>query len=325
MAATRQDEQVNELLDEVRQLASPCGICPRECNVDRIDEETGFCGVSSEGRVFRSGLLIGEEQEICPSYAFWFAGCNLTCSFCSTRTAQLRGALTASELVKATEEAKRLIERGVAKSVSFIGGEPSVSLLGSLGLALRFKGKVPVVWNTNLYVSREALELLKRVVDVLIVDIHFGSDRCAWNLASADDYLNVVVRNLRLLGDREVFLRHLLLPGHGECCLPGVADVVSQFPGRTFSLLANFSAFDQDVKCDSSWGALGTAEVDHAKEFLASRGIQFRLVRPGYTEESLKCDLGAAIDETIEITIDRDGSVILESQSPSAPKIASAL
>ncbi|MBN1593145.1 MAG: radical SAM protein [Candidatus Coatesbacteria bacterium] len=317
--------QIGSILERARELTSPCVVCPRGCEVHRDRSEVGFCGASSSGRVFRSGLLIGEEPEISPTYAFWFSGCNMACSFCSTRTAQLESGLTLADLDLAIAEAKTLVESGTVRTVSIIGGEPSVSLNGSLELAWRFKGMVPIVWNTNLYVVNEALELIKSVADIFIVDVHFGNDRCAEEIANMPGYLEVLNANLERIEADKLLLRHLLLPGHGECCLRGVVNIASRIPARKFSLLTNFSPYDVDISRSGSWGPLSDEEIENAESLLTESGIEFSLIGRGATDESPRYKIDAASDELLEMTIDSDGTVVFESQSPSVPEIADSL
>jgi putative pyruvate formate lyase activating enzyme len=41
-----------------------CRLCPRECRVNRLEEETGFCGATSKLRVASYHLHFGEERPL---------------------------------------------------------------------------------------------------------------------------------------------------------------------------------------------------------------------------------------------------------------------
>ncbi|MBN2209084.1 MAG: radical SAM protein [Candidatus Coatesbacteria bacterium] len=269
--------------------------------------------------------MVGEETEISPSYSFWFEGCNLTCSFCSTRAAQKRSSFSPALREQSVSQAMRCVEDGTARSISLIGGEPSVSLAGSIGLAAIFRGKTKVVFNTNLYLSEDALELVAHAADTFIVDIHFGCERCARVIAGAENYLEIMTRNLQSLQHKDVLLRHLLLPGHIDCCLPGVVEIVSRFPDWPFSLLTNFHPFGSDAGGVARLGPLDLETVERAEEILTTRGIRFRTIGPDSSLHSPGYFPSGVPDETIEVTIDRDGAVVFEAQSPSVPEIARSL
>ena len=70
-----------------------------------------------------------------------------------------------------------------------------------------------------MYLSEESMALLEGVVDVYLTDFKYGNDACASRLSNAPDYLRIVARN-HLLGraHAEMMIRHLVLPGHVECC-----------------------------------------------------------------------------------------------------------
>jgi putative pyruvate formate lyase activating enzyme len=66
------------------------------------------------------------------------------------------------------------------------------------------------------------------VIDVYLSDFKYGNDRCARRLSKVDRYFEVVSRNHRLAaGQCEILLRHLVMPGHVECCTKPVLDWVA--------------------------------------------------------------------------------------------------
>ena len=107
-----------------------------------------------------------------------------------------------------------------ASNVQWVGGEPTIHLPAILDVMSRCPMLPSVVWKSDFYCTEEAMALLEGVVDVYVPDFKFGNDACARRLAGVDDYLRVVTRNLQLASaQNRVIVRHLLLPGHLECCL----------------------------------------------------------------------------------------------------------
>ena len=68
---------------EAWELYRECRICPRDCGVDRVAGEIGYCRINAEARCFREVLHFGEEAELNPSHQIYFSGCNLVCEFCT--------------------------------------------------------------------------------------------------------------------------------------------------------------------------------------------------------------------------------------------------
>ena len=84
---------------------------------------------------------------------------------------------------------------------------------------------LPVVWKSNFFGTIEGFALLDGVVDVYVADLKFGNDTCARQIAGVDGYMQIVTRNLLLAAQgARLIVRHLLLPGHLECCYRPIVD-----------------------------------------------------------------------------------------------------
>jgi putative pyruvate formate lyase activating enzyme len=213
------DAEVERRAEQARRIMQSCALCPRDCRVDRTRGEKGFCGLGDSARCFREALYYHEESELVPSHMLFLAGCNLRCEFCLV-----------SEWNEAPEEApemdlpktrERILERlgAGARTLNFLGGEPSVSLCGLLDLVAPIRSKLRVVWNSNMYFSEECARLLDGVVDVYLADFKCGSPKCAKEMLGTGDYLETVQRNLLFAASTaDLIVRHLVLPGHAECC-----------------------------------------------------------------------------------------------------------
>src|SRR5262249_21393667 len=56
----------------------------------------------------------------------------------------------------------------------------------------------PMLWNSNFFMSPEAMKLLRLVTDVWLPDFKFGPGRCAITLARTPRYWETVTANLEL-------------------------------------------------------------------------------------------------------------------------------
>lgn len=62
-----------------------CRICPRQCRVDRLEDEEGFCRTGQRARVSGFDLHFGEEDFLVGTGGcgtIFFMQCNLACAFC---------------------------------------------------------------------------------------------------------------------------------------------------------------------------------------------------------------------------------------------------
>jgi putative pyruvate formate lyase activating enzyme len=123
-----------------------------------------------------------------------------------------------------------------------LGGEPTVQLPAALEIAAALPDSARLVWKTNAHGSAEARELLDGIFDVWLADYKFGNDVCALRLARVSGYTRVVRENLLWANRRsELIVRHLLMPGHIECCWRPVARWLAEnLPGVKVNLRSGF-------------------------------------------------------------------------------------
>ena len=79
-----------------------------------------------------------------------------------------------------------------------------------------------------MYMTPEAMKLLADVIDIWLPDFKYGNDKCAKRLSAAPYYVEVVVRNLVIAVDNgDMIIRHLVLPGHVQCCSKPVMRLIA--------------------------------------------------------------------------------------------------
>ncbi|MBI3726680.1 radical SAM protein, partial [bacterium] len=210
-----------------RRLLAPCTLCALECRVDRTKGPAGACGLGPGLSRYLDFVHEGEEPEISPTHAILLSGCNYRCAYCSEWEhvdAPARDPRATEDELARSIEARR--ERGAA-SLSWIGGDPGVSLPGILLVLARARTSVPVVWNSNMHSTGEVRDLLEGIADAYVADWKHGNDACARAVARAPAHLETV-RAAIARASREAFtiVRHLVLPGHVACCtLPVLAEI----------------------------------------------------------------------------------------------------
>ena len=125
-----------------------------------------------------------------------------------------------------------------ARNVQWVGGEPTIHLPAILEAMAGCPELPPIVWKSDFHGTPEAFALLDGIVDVYVADFKFGNDACANRIAGVENYLAVVARNLRIAGAAaDLIVRHLLLPGHFDCCYrPIVRWMQQNLPFTKFSV-----------------------------------------------------------------------------------------
>lgn len=209
-------------------LCSPCRICEWACMAERVDGKRGACGVL-EPHISSEFLHFGEEPELVPSHTIFFAGCTFKCVYCqNSDISQEPG----SGISVPPDKLAKVIEGAGGINVNWVGGDPTSNLVYILNVMKHMKGlglNIAQVWNSNMYLTREAMGILDGVIDVYLSDFKYGNDECARRLSGVERYREVTTRNHILAqGQCEVLLRHLVLPGHLDCCTRPVLDWVAE-------------------------------------------------------------------------------------------------
>ncbi len=164
-----------------------------------------------------------EEHEITPTYELYFTGCSLRCRFCTVPEAIYQPEVGEWLEPEALVESMAAPEVPPFRSVSFVGGDPTVNLPYLRRLAPLIRARLPtveLVLNTNLFVSPHLLPELAETYDWIVGDVHFWQPECAGRLAGARSYPPAAVAAAEglLAAGARLILRVLVLPGHHDCC-----------------------------------------------------------------------------------------------------------
>lgn len=217
------------LASEAHEALKECSICPRDCRVNRVEEEVGFCGIGSRGIVSSAHPHFGEEAPLVGQYGsgtIFFSSCNLRCIFCQN--------YEISHLIEGRPSSSRELAAMMIQlqdtgchNINLVTPTHVVpQILAALVEAVEMGLKVPIVYNTGGYDLVKTLKLLEDVVDIYMPDIKFHDSKIANYFAGAPDYPEVskatVMEMHRQVGDlivdehgvakRGLLVRHLLMP-----------------------------------------------------------------------------------------------------------------
>ncbi|HEV8254775.1 MAG TPA: radical SAM protein [Vicinamibacteria bacterium] len=207
-----------------------CRACPRNCGVNRLNDETRACHTGRHAIVGSAFPHFGEEDCLrgwMGSGTIFFGLCNLRCAFCQNWdiSQKREGRECTAQEIAALMIA--LQDRG-CHNINFVTPEHvAPQVIEAIAAAVPLGLRVPIVYNTSAYDALSSLRLLDGLVDIYMPDFKFWSPETSLALARAKDYperareaileMHRQVGRLKLgrdgLARRGVLVRHLVMPG----------------------------------------------------------------------------------------------------------------
>lgn len=201
-----------------------CRLCPRNCGVNRLQDELGVCHTGKIAKVASHNVHTGEEPPISGihgSGTIFFTSCNLRCKFCQNYPiSQLRHGKDAppQELAKMTlwlqkQKCHNLnlvtpshvvpqFLAGLYLARTMVLDSPPPCVMGARSNNIFFERSaaksrigdfnLPIVYNSSGYDGLEALKLLDGIVDIYMPDIKYSNNAVAEHYSSATNYWNAV-------------------------------------------------------------------------------------------------------------------------------------
>jgi putative pyruvate formate lyase activating enzyme len=255
-------------------ILESCYFCERRCGANRRKKELGYCRCEAVSHYSAEFLHYGEEPELVPSHTIFFTGCNFSCVYCQNweiSTSPQRGiSILPAEVARII--ALRRAYGG--RNVNFVTPTPHTHVILKILNALKIN--IPVVWNSNMYYSQEITKLLEGVVDVYLGDFRYGNDECAVKYSNAPDYWRVVTRNFeKAYISGEILLRHLVLPGHLECCtMPIVKWTKEHIPKVRFNLMFQYRPNYRAYEYPEINRRLSREEIQKAFDIVKESGLE---------------------------------------------------
>ncbi|MDI6776716.1 MAG: hypothetical protein QMD03_05660 [Syntrophales bacterium] len=255
-------------IDQTIEIMRNCRSCPRECKVDRLSGEIGYCRTGRKAKVASFNAHFGEEAPLvgkCGSGTIFISYCNLLCSFCQNFEISHLG--EGREVDPATMAAMMLaLMRRGCHNINFVTPTHVVpQILEGLILACEQGLNIPLVYNSGGYDRVDTLEILDGIFDIYMPDFKFWDERWAEKFCHAPDYREHAIAAIkemhRQVGDlvidesgvavRGLLVRHLVMPH-------GVADTeeIMKFLATEISANTYVNVMDQYRPCGRTSGEL---------------------------------------------------------------------
>lgn len=287
--------------ENVETIMGECRLCPRECGVNRLKGQRGYCGVAAELIVARAALHMWEEPCISGkegSGAVFFSGCSMGCAFCQNRQIS-RGKqgkiITINRLARLFLD----LQQQGANNINLVtAGHYLPQTAQALCLAKQQGLYIPVVYNSSGYEKVEALRMLEGLVDIYLPDFKYMDAELAKKYSFAGDYVKVVkaaiAEMVRQVGaarfdqrgmlQKGVIVRHLLLPGHVKDSKKVVEYLYQTYGNQIYiSLMNQYTPMPSMAKDPLLSRKVTKREYQRLIDYALSLGLENGFIQEGET------------------------------------------
>lgn len=223
--------KLRERINAAVSLLESCSVCPRNCSVNRLNDEFGKCKTAREAMVSSYGPHFGEESPLVGKHGsgtIFFTNCNLRCMFCQNYSiSQIGEGQKVGK--KELSDIMLFLQAKGCHNINLVSPTHVVpQILEALELAVESGLRLPLVYNSGGYDSVETLRILDGVIDIYMPDMKYDNAETARELSGVENYPEInraAIKEMhRQTGDLEIngegvaqkglLIRHLVLP-HG--------------------------------------------------------------------------------------------------------------
>jgi putative pyruvate formate lyase activating enzyme len=233
--------QLLKNVEKAFQLLKECSLCPRQCAVDRLNNEKGVCQTGRKAKVASYNAHFGEEAPYEISHLGEGIEMEAKDLAAIMITLQNKGCHNIN-LVTPTHVVPQILE--------------------ALLLAIEHDLHIPIVYNSGGYERVETLKLLEGIIDIYMPDFKFWDKKWADRYCNAPDYremavsafkeMHAQVGDLKIdkngIAERGLLVRHLVMPRG----IAGTKDIM-EFLSKEISDNTYVNVMDQYRPCGTAY------------------------------------------------------------------------
>lgn len=255
---------VTKILPQIQKHLKKCRLCPRNCRVNRLKNNKGYCAQDKTLKIHTSFLHRGEEPPISGkngSGTVFFSGCNLKCSYCQNyKFSQLKS----GKKFKPEQLTQTLLglEKNKAENINLVTPTHFLpQILSALKGAWEKGLNIPIVYNSSGYEKESIIKLLSPLVDCWLLDFKYFSSKTAQKYSNSPKYPGLIkkaclylyrqIKSQNKLNTGSIpplIIRHLVLPGHIQESKKILAWLKKNLPETPLSLMSQYQPYFQAKK-----------------------------------------------------------------------------
>ena len=281
-----------EMVEEAYAIFEECRLCPRECGVNRLNGEKGFCHAPLKVMVYVAQPHFGEEISLVGRHGsgtIFFSNCNLRCVFCQNWPISIRGEGRTVEDEGLAQQMLYLQEIGCHNINLVTPTHVMPNILNATRKAFKKGLRIPLVYNTSGYERVEIIKMLDGIVDIYLPDIKYmDGDMAARYSSEASDYpemataavfemnrqVGVHTVDKRGVARRGLMIRHLVMPNRIAGTKKLVKWVAENLPQTTYvNIMSQYHADYKAYEYPEIARGITTREFLEAMDWAEKSGL----------------------------------------------------
>ncbi|MCF7887355.1 MAG: radical SAM protein [Candidatus Omnitrophica bacterium] len=259
MTPNQKIKYIDKIYPKLSKNLESCTLCPRNCQVNRVKNEKGYCGQNKDLKIYSSFLHFGEEPPISGkrgSGTIFFSGCNLRCVYCQNyQFSQLDN----SKIVEKEELAKIMLnlEKKGAQNLNLVTPTHFLpQILKALKTALENGLKLPIVYNSSGYEKKDIVEKIVPIIDSWLLDFKYLNSKTAKKYSNSAKYPRIAKEIASYLYNYQnsqnrpnrgqippIIIRHLILPNHTQESKQLILWLNKNAPNIPISIMSQYQPY----------------------------------------------------------------------------------
>ncbi|MCI0513358.1 radical SAM protein [candidate division KSB1 bacterium] len=283
--------ELTHRIEALQAQLTQCRLCPRQCGVNRLAGELGFCQAPAPLMITSAFPHFGEERELVGQHGsgtIFLTHCNLRCIFCQNDDISHGGSGARITIEQLAGIMLQLQTAGCHNLNLVTPTHYTPQIIAALPHAIQAGLRLPLVYNCSGYEAIETLQLLDGIIDIYMPDAKFADPQLSERYCQAADYFEkfqlALLEMQRQTGtleidaaglaQRGVLIRHLVMPS-------GVADskkivdfIATNLPHATYlNIMAQYHPAYQAGRYPTINRRPYLAEINAVKLYARERGL----------------------------------------------------
>lgn len=247
--------------EQLWKIMESCRLCPRECGVNRLEGDRGFCQAPGTELVVASAVPhFGEERPLVGrggSGTIFMSHCNLRCLFCQNYEISIVGRGQTQSIEDLAELMLQLQRIGCHNINIVTPTHYTPHVVKALDIAAARGLRLPLLWNTSGWERVEVISRLDGIVDIYLPDIkYFRSEEAGTYSSGAYSYPEMTRKAVpemqRQVGTarpaedgiiyRGLMIRHLVMPNNVSGSEEVMEWIAAELPLDTYvNIMAQYT------------------------------------------------------------------------------------